>query len=254
MQDDGKRTDEMKIPPAWKRKSVVLSFRHAWDGVQFCFDTQQHMRVHFTIVTLVLLAAWTLGVELGPFLHLLSAMAVVLLAEMVNTAVEAAVELIVQGYDPQAKVVKDVAAGAVLIAAIYAVTVAVLVFGSAPRVVAVFANLPERPPAPAVDALQLTAIGAALLAVFITWLKRATGRGTFWRGGVLSGHSALGFLGAIAIMVLTQDLAAMLLALALAVLLMQSRIQARIHTVAEALLGSLAGALVGLVLFIWHFN
>lgn len=236
------------------KASVVRSVKHAWEGVLFCLETQRHMRIHFTIVALVLLAAWTLGMDLIPFLHLFAAMAVVLVAEMFNTALEATVELVVQGYDTRAKVVKDVAAGAVLIASAYAITVAVLVFSTTPRVVAVFANLSEVPPAPPLNVMQVVATGAILLGIFIIWLKRATGRGSFWRGGVISGHSALGFLAAVAIMLATHDLAIMLLALALAALLTQSRIQARIHTVAEALLGSLAGALVAFLLFIWQFN
>jgi diacylglycerol kinase (ATP) len=233
---------------------VVRSVKYAWEGVAFCFETQRHMRVHFTIIVLVLLAAWTLGMDVIPFLHLFAAMALVLVAEMFNTALEAATELIVEGYDARAKVVKDVAAGAVLIASAYALTVAVLVFSTTPRVIAVFANLPELPPPPQISVLQAVLTGAILLGIFITWLKRTTARGSFWRGGVISGHSALGFLCAVAIMLVTHDLAIMLLALALAALLAQSRIQARIHTVAEALLGSLAGALVALLLFIWQFN
>lgn len=255
MPETDKPTDsESTIAGYTKRKSVALSFRYAWDGIQFCFDTQRHMRVHFTLIALVLLAAWTLGVDGMPFLHLLAAAAMVLIAEMINTALEAATELIVDGYDARVRVVKDVAAGAVLVAAIYAIIVAVLVFSNAPRVQAVFVNLPELPPAPALDALQLAVIGSVLLAIFISWLKHATGRGTFWRGGVVSGHSALGFLGAVSIMLLTHDLAVMLIALTMAVLLMQSRLQARIHTLSEALLGALAGSLVALILFIWHFN
>ena len=237
-----------------RRKSVALSFQHAWDGVQFCFDTQRHMRVHFTLVALVLLAAWTLGIDGTPFLHLLAAAAVVLVAEMINTALEAATELIVEGYDVRVKVVKDVAAGAVLIAAIYAIIVAILVFSSAERVGEVFSNWPEPTTPPHLDTLQLALIGSVLLAIFISWLKHATGRGTFWRGGVVSGHSALGFLAAVMIMVLTQDLAVMILALSLALLLLQSRVQARIHTLAEAFLGALAGSMVAVILFIWYFN
>ncbi len=237
-----------------RRKSVALSFQHAWDGVQFCFDTQRHMRVHFTLVVLVLLAAWTLGINGTPFLHLLAAAAVVLVAEMINTALEAATELIVEGYDVRVKVIKDVAAGAVLIAAIYALLVAVMVFSSAERVVEVFSNLPEPSSPPELDPLQLSLIGSVLLAILISWLKHATGRGTFWRGGVVSGHSALGFLAAVLIMLVTHDLSIMLMALALAILLLQSRVQARIHTLPEALLGALAGTLVALILFIWQFN
>jgi len=242
------------MPAVGKRKSVAVSFEHAWEGIMFCFETQQHMRVHFTLVIVVLLAAWTLGIEGVQFLHLVAAMAIVLIAEMFNTALEAATELTVDGYDPRAKVAKDIAAGAVLVAALYAITVAILVFSSAPRVAAVFINLPEQPPVPQLDAIQLVISGCVLLAVLITWLKRATGHGTFARGGVISGHSALGFLCAVAIMLLTHSFPIMLLALALAGLVLQSRVQARIHTLPEALLGGLAGALVGLVLFIWYFN
>ncbi len=236
------------------KPSVVRSVKYAWEGILFCLETQRHMRIHFTIVALVLLAAWTLGVGLTHFLHLFTAMAVVLVAEMINTALEATVELVVEGYDARAKVVKDVAAGAVLVASAYGLSVAILVFSTTPRVVAVFANLPEVPPAPALNVMQVVTSGAVLLGIFITWLKRATGRGSFWRGGVISGHSALGFLAAVAIMLATHDLAIMLLALALAALLTQSRIQARIHTLPEALLGALAGALIGFLLFIWQFN
>ncbi len=250
------KRDETKanVPDPGKRKSVALSFGHAWEGVTFCFETQQHMRVHFTLVILVLLTAWTLGIEGAQFLHLVAAMAIVLIAEMFNTALEATIELVVQDYDPRAKVAKDIAAGAVLISAIYAITVAILVFSSAPRVAAVFLNLPEPPPVPELDAVQLAITGCVLLGIFITWVKRATGRGTFARGGVMSGHSALGFLCAVAIMVLTHSLAIMLLALALAGMLLQSRVQARIHSLPEALLGALAGALVSLMLFAWYFN
>ncbi len=250
------KQDETKanIPVPGKQKSVALSFWHAWQGVMFCFETQQHMRVHFTLIVLVVLAAWALGIEGVQFLHLVAAVAIVLIAEMFNTALEATIELVVQGYDPRAKIAKDIAAGAVLIAALYAIAVAIVVFSSAPRVAAVFLNLPEHPPVPALDAVQLVITGCVLLGIFIPWLKRATGRGTFARGGVMSGHSALGFLCAVAIMVLTHSLPIMLLALALAGMLLQSRVQARIHTLSEALLGAIAGALVSLILFAWYFN
>ncbi len=235
-------------------RDIYRSFHNAWEGVEYCFNTQRHMRVHFTFVTLVLLASWTLGVDGHDFMLLISAMALVLVAEMINTVAEATIELIIQSYDPRAKIAKDVAAGAVLIAALYALVVAMFVFSRAPRVEAVFMDMPEPVIPPALDALQLFTTGAILLGILITWLKRATKSGTFWRGGAVSGHSALGFLGAVGIMVLTRDLAVMILVLAMAVLLMQSRLQARIHSVQEVLLGGLFGALTGLVLYIWYLN
>lgn len=250
----GSGTQEEELYSDRKHKPATVSFRHAWEGVAFCFDTQRHMRIHFTIIVLVMLAAWSVGITGGQFIHLLTAMAVVLVAEMFNTVVEVVVELLVDGYDQRAKIAKDVAAGAVLLAAVYAVGVAALVFGGSERVMAVFTNTGGPPPSPKYSPFQLIIIGGILLAIFVTWLKRSTGKGTFWKGGVISGHSALGFMCAVAVILLSQDPAVMLLVLALAIMLMQSRVQAGIHSWREALLGSLAGALLSLLLFAWALN
>lgn len=233
------------------RKSVLRSFTFAWEGLAFCFSTQRHMRVHFAIMALVLLGAWGLRVTQAELLQLLTAMAVVLIAEMVNTAMEYAIDLSTDGYDPRAKVAKDVAAGAVLLAAIYSVAVAVLVFTGNPRLGEIMRRVPAQPEWPVVSLVQLVVIGLLLLGIFITYVKRATRRGTLWRGGMISGHTAFGFLIATAIAIVTHDLGVTALALALALLVSQSRIQARIHSPVEVLIGGILGIVVAFVLFMW---
>lgn len=237
-------------PTPREEKSVLRSFRFAWEGVAFVFNTQRHMRVHVLIMSLVLAAAWGLGVTTYELLHLLTAFALVLITEMVNTAVEQTIDLSVKTYDPRAKVAKDVAAGAVLIATAYAVAVWAIGVATSETFWAVIRYLPAAPPAPHMGPVQAVMIGAILLAVFITWLKRRTGRGTFWRGGIVSGHTALGFMVATSITIITHNAAVACLALALALLVSQSRIQARIHSPLEVFLGGILGIVVGVVIFL----
>jgi diacylglycerol kinase (ATP) len=209
------------------------------------------MRVHAFIITLVLIGAYGLGVTTYELLHLLQAMAFVLVAEMFNSAIEQAIDLTVEGFDQRAKTAKDLAAGAVLIAAAYSIVVAGLVFFADGRLINAFANLPFPPPRPKFGVLQIVVLGSLCLAIFITWAKHITRRGTFWRGGVISGHTALGFMVATSIAFLTRSLPVTCLALALALLVSQSRVQARIHSPLEVLLGGLLGFAVALVLFLW---
>ena len=102
-----------------------------------------------------------------------------------------------------------------------------------------------------VPAVVAIAVIALLLSILITYVKKATRRGTLWRGGLISGHTAFGFLIATAIGIVTRDLAVTALALALALLVSQSRIQARIHSPSEVLLGGILGIIVAFILFMW---
>jgi len=85
------------------------------------------MRVHFAAGILVIIAGLVLGVSAPEWAALLAIMALVYALEMLNTVVEAIVDLVTQEYHPLAKVAKDVAAGAVLVAAIFAVVIALIV-------------------------------------------------------------------------------------------------------------------------------
>ncbi len=235
----------------YERKSVLRSFRYAWDGVLFVFVTQSHMRTHAAVIALVLLGAWGLGVASRDLLQLLVAMSLVLIAEMINTALEMVVDMIEDSYNPHAKTIKDIAAGAVLVASVYAMAVAGVVFFNNERLQQILRSIPypERPDR--VGAMVLVVLGVIALGLFIGYLKYRTRRGAFWRGGIVSGHTALGFLIATSIAILTRDLAVTLLGVALAMLISQSRLQARIHSPYEIILGALMGIIVAVLLFLW---
>jgi diacylglycerol kinase (ATP) len=107
--------------------AVFQSFNYAFEGVIHALRTQRNMRIHFAIAAGVLILAFVYDVTRLELIALMIAIAFVLIAEMVNTAVEATIDLSTPSFDPLAKVAKDLAAGAVLIASVNAVAVGYLV-------------------------------------------------------------------------------------------------------------------------------
>ena len=109
--------------------AFLRSFVYAFEGIFYTLRTQRNMRVHFGIgLVAVGLALW-LGLTPGEWAALLVMMALVFCLEMVNTVVESLVDLVTDRYHPLAKVAKDVAAGAVLVAAIFAALLGLVLFG-----------------------------------------------------------------------------------------------------------------------------
>ena len=111
-----------------KTPSILESFNFAFEGIIHVLRTQRNLRIHFVVAALVLVAALLSDVDKLELIALLLAIAFVLIAEMLNTAVEAAIDVATTSFDPMAKLAKDIAAGAVLIATAVAVAVGYLVF------------------------------------------------------------------------------------------------------------------------------
>jgi diacylglycerol kinase (ATP) len=235
------------------RKSVARSFGYALDGVMFVLRTQKHMQVHCAIITLVLLAALGLRVSPSDMLMLMLAMALVLVTEMVNTAIEHAIDISVSTYSPQAKAAKDVAAGAVLIAAFYSVVVGVTVFVTNERLIHAIRAMPQVPARPHLGIEQTVGLGLVLLGVLMAVIKRRTGRGSFLKGGAISGHAMVGFFLGTCIFLFTRNLPVTALAGALALLIAQSRVQANIHSLREVVFGGALGTLVALLVY-WPYS
>lgn len=114
-------------PPG--RHGLLWSFRFALRGVAWGLRTQRNLRIHFAAAGLVLLASAAFPVSRIEGIFLLGAVVAVPVAELFNTALEAAVNLAVDRIHPLARVAKDVAAAAVLLSSVYAVGVGLLVFG-----------------------------------------------------------------------------------------------------------------------------
>ena len=111
------------------RQSLLESFEVAIDGLGYAFRTQRNFKIHLTITVLVVVAGVVFGVSLAEWLILWLTIGGVLITELLNTAIESTVDLVVGGDEhPQAKIAKDVAAGACLLSAIMAVFIGVLIF------------------------------------------------------------------------------------------------------------------------------
>ena len=104
------------------------SFNFAFEGIIHVLRTQRNMRIHFVVAAVVLVLAVAADVTKVELIVLLISITFVLIAEMINTAIEGAIDVATSSFDPLAKLAKDVASGAVLIAAINAVAVGYLVF------------------------------------------------------------------------------------------------------------------------------
>jgi diacylglycerol kinase (ATP) len=228
--------------------SIIESFNFAIEGIIHVLRTQRNMRIHFAIAIGVLVAALAFDVSRLELIALLLAIAFVLIAEMVNTAIEAAVDVASTSFDPMAKLAKDIGAGAVLIAAINAIAVGYLVFSG--QVADESSRLLDRlSEAPA----ELTLVALVLTIALVIAMKALSGRGSPLRGGWPSGHAAVAFAGWMAVTLLLDDtehrFLVSSLALIMALLVAQTRIEAGVHSTLEVASGGLLGALVTLVVF-----
>lgn len=108
-------------------RKFFYGFGYAWDGIVHSLKTQPNMRIHFTAALLVLGSGFYLGLNPRDLLFLFFAITLVIMAEMFNTAIEAAVDLYVKDFHPLAKIAKNVAAGAVLVTALNSLAVAYII-------------------------------------------------------------------------------------------------------------------------------
>ncbi|KOS01265.1 MULTISPECIES: diacylglycerol kinase family protein [Paenibacillus] len=111
-----------------RRQPWRMTFRYAAEGVMYALRTQVNMRIHVAVALLVIVAGLTLHISRLDWLFVCVAIAIVIVAELFNTAVEATVDLISPDIHPLAKAAKDTAAGAVLLAAVFAVIIGIFVF------------------------------------------------------------------------------------------------------------------------------
>jgi diacylglycerol kinase (ATP) len=178
---------------------------------------------------------------------LLIVIAFVLVAEMVNSAIEGAIDVSTTSFDPNAKLAKDVAAGAVLIASVTALAVGYLVFAhaAAHRSAKVLDRVRDAP-------AEITLAALVLVVLSVIAMKAWTGSGTPLRGGLPSGHAALAFAGWMAATYVINDDHRFLissLTFIMALLVAQTRVEAGVHSALEVLYGGVLGALVTLVVF-----
>ena len=228
-----------------KSRTLLASSRNAVDGLLHVLRCDWHVRVICLVGAGVMLLSALARVSRVEVMLLTVAICLVVLAEIVNRAVELAVDLVTPEYHPLAKVAKDVGGAGVLATIIFGVIVVAGVFINA-ETLKVLQGIGDRP---APHFLHVALVGVVTVVVAILLGKVWGGHGTLTRGGLVSAHSALAFFCFVSVWFLTPDIIIRGLALALAALVAQSRVDAGIHSVREVLIGVVVALVVGAGLY-----
>ncbi|WP_010531025.1 diacylglycerol kinase family protein [Lentibacillus jeotgali] len=110
------------------RKGSLFGFSHAWDGLKAVFRTEANFRVHLIAALGVISAGFVFRLTVLKWIVVFFAIGLVLVAEMLNTAIEKMIDYLKPDIHPEAKAIKDLAAGAVLVSALTAVAAGLFVF------------------------------------------------------------------------------------------------------------------------------
>jgi diacylglycerol kinase (ATP) len=227
-----------------KPKKVIDSFNHAIDGIIYAVRTQRNMRIHMVATLLVLTACFFYDLMKVELLTITLTITLVIVTELINTAIECTVDIKVNHYHPLAKIAKNTAAGAVLVAAINAIIVGYIIFGHRliPFTYVVINKIRETNSYMIFLLLIIVCIATIIV-------KAIFGEGTPLKGGMPSGHSAISFSIATIIAVLSKEPVAIILSYLLALIVAQSRVDSEVHSILEVVVGGLFGTVLTLILF-----
>ncbi len=235
--------------PLKGQQGVARSFGHAYRGLVYAVRTQRNMRFHVVASATVLVLSLLVGVTKLELAVLVLVMVAVFIAEMFNTAMEFAVDLVTREYHPLAKLAKDVSAGAVLVTSVGALAVGYLILADdlGPFSLETLQSARRWPG-------HLTLVALLLVAVAVVLVKALTRAPNPFIGGMPSGHAAVAFAAWVAASFIAAEggrFAGLtsLIALLLALLVCQSRIEAGIHTVYQVAAGAALGTLLAVAVF-----
>ena len=230
-----------------RARTLLESFNFAVEGIIHVLRTQRNMRIHMLAAVIVLVAALATSVTKLELIALLLAISFVFIAEMINSALEQAIDVSTTSFDPLAKLAKDIAAGAVLIATVNAVAIGYLVFSSevSDRSSRLLDRIRDAP-------AQITLVALVITVIVVIATKAYFGRGTPLRGGLPSGHAAVAFAGWMAatyIITGSHRFVISSLTFIMALLVAQTRVESGVHSALEVAYGGILGALITLVVF-----
>lgn len=227
-----------------RKISMIKSFNFAVEGIIYSLMSQRNMRIHYLFALCALFSSLFFELTRIEMALLFLTVTFVVVAEMVNTAIESAVDLTTTEYSPLAKIAKDVAAGAVLVSAVNAIAMGYLLFFDKlnPITINVLTKIRRQ-------GTHVTFVGIILILIVVVGIKTYAKSGTAFQGGIVSGHAALGFGLATSISLLSEDPLIATMSFMMAALVGQSRIEGKIHTLREVIFGAITGTLVIILMF-----
>lgn len=222
-----------------KTRRLLDSFGFALNGILYCLRTQRNMRIHAVAAIGVILISLTSRLQRTDIIMLSFAVSLVIICEMINTAIEKSIDLFTDKYHPLAKIAKDVAAGAVFIAAANSIFIGYLVFFNRlmPGTERVINKIIE-------SRLHVIVITIMAILALVVFIKVRLASKNILQGGMPSGHAAVAFSLVTAAALISENVLVALIAFMLGILVLQSRVEAKIHSIIEVLLGAALGALI----------
>ena len=226
-------------------KRLVDSFNFAIEGLISALKNEKHMKVHILAAIIIVILAIVINASKVEILIISLSVSFVVITELVNTAVEAIVDLVSPERHPLAKLAKDVAAGAVLVAAINALCVGYLLFYD--KLLDIFDGA-NKLHVIAGRKGNISILILILVSILVIVLKTFFRKGTPLEGGMPSGHSAIAFAAFGILVFMTSDVRILVLGFFMAALVAQSRVKSGIHSIREVLAGGLLGFSVAFVI------
>lgn len=225
-------------------KKTLDSFNNAINGIIDTVRTERNMRIHLIAALLVLVSCFFVDITKSEFLILSVTIIMVLSSELINTAIESAIDMTTNYYHPLAKVAKNAAAGAVFITAINAVIVGYVIFWDklSKSSYKLINKVKHSEP-------YTILIALAIVCIVTIIIKAVFGEGTPLKGGMPSGHSALAFSIASAISLITEEPICIMLSFLMAFITAQSRVDSEIHSIIEVAVGAIFGILLTIFIF-----
>lgn len=234
-----------------KNDNFFEAWGNATNGIIYSATTQRNIRIQLVLAVIVMVLSFFYGLNTAEFLCLLFAVFMVIFAELINTAIETVVDLFVDVYHPKAKISKDVAAGAVVLAACNALVVGYFIFFKEENLKAIsdsiFNNMVKSP-------MHLAFVAIMLVVIAVISMKagcsKKTERGELVKEGfVPSGQSAIAFAALTAIWLNSKDIVTFTLALILSILVVENRVGSNARTKAEIVFGACMGVLIVLLIY-----
>lgn len=226
-----------------KKGSIKDSFNYAIEGVIEAVKSERNMKIHAIITVVMLILSLLCKLNVTETVMVVFAITLVWITELLNTAIESTIDIICKSYNKLAKKAKDVAAGAVLIAALNSVFIGYLVFRNK---ITMKVKVVE-------DIMRLklqdgVVVILAVVVIIVILIKSYYNKGTPLKGGMPSGHSAVAASLWVVALAVSDSTKIFVITSVLALLVAQSRIEGKIHSIREVIIGALLGGLLTYVM------
>ncbi|EIA21815.1 Diacylglycerol kinase/PAP2 family protein, partial [Candidatus Arthromitus sp. SFB-1] len=202
----------------------------------YAVRTQMNMKIHLLIAFFIMSISLFYDITKIELIILSLTITLVVFAELVNTAIEIAIDATTNYYHPLAKIAKNISAGAVLLTALNATFIGYLIFWDkiSNFSFTVINKIKQSNP-------YMVFMILLMVVIFTVIAKAIYGEGTPLRGGMPSGHSTISFSIATIISFITNEPIIVGLSFIMAIIVAQSRVDTGVHSLNEVIVGAILG-------------